>query len=101
MKLAPTRRSIETSHVDIVLVLNDIRTTIDGDRAIFLLSHFALLEQVVENFRSRLVIGGIFLRLRELLLQLVDSVFLFVFKDIGQFLNFKLTFYFSLCSTTL
>ena len=84
-----------------MLVLNDVRTTIDGDRAIFLLRHLALLEQIVENIRSRFVIGGIFLRLRKLLLQLMDSVFLFVFKDIGQFLNFKLTLYLSLCSTTL
>ena len=101
MKLVPTRRSIETSHVNIVLILNDVRATHDCDRAIFLLLHFALLEHSGENVRSRLVISGIFLRLRKLLLQLMDSVFLFVFKDIGQFLKFKLTFDLSLRSTTL
>ena len=82
MKLAPTRRSIETSHVDIVLILNDVRATHDCDRAIFLLLHFALADHLGEDFRSRLVIGGIFFCLRELLLQLVNSVFTFVLKDI-------------------
>ena len=71
------------------------------DRAVLLLLHFALVEQVGEDVRSVLVVGSILLRLRELLLQLLDLIFPLVLEDVGELLTFKLVVQLGLRSATL
>ena len=101
IKLVSTLGSIETSHVDVGLVADDVRAVQDGDRAVLLLPDFSLSEHVVEDILGILVVACFFLCGFELLLKLLDLVFSLVLDDLRELLDLQLLLHLGLRSATL